>query len=249
MYSIEERNNVQNSIIALAKNDVRITDCAIVGSESVQKQDVWSDIDLSFGFKNGSDISKILEDWNKVMGNEFNAHVLFDLNYRESIYRVYLLPNALQVDLSFTNTDKFGAITDKFKLLFGKSNEREQKQPPDQKTVFGYGVLYALKARCSIEREKFWQARYFLEKLRENLMILKCTIEQLNPFDGRGYDELPKKFLDRISKSFQASLKSSELKQSLQLLTGLLINEVKTLDNIGYKFERELEIISESRSL
>ncbi len=248
MYSIEDRNSIQNSIIALAKNDDRITDCAIVGSGSIEQQDVWSDIDLSFGIENGSDISNILEDWNNVMGNEFNAHVLFDLQYKESIYRVYLLPNALQVDLSFTRTEKFGALTDRFRLLFGKNNKREQKLPPDQKTVFGYAVLYALKARSSTERGRIWQANYFLEKLRENLMILKCTIDQLNPFDGRGFDRLPEDFLNKISKSMGTKLTSSELKYSLQLLTKLLINEVKILDKIDYKFERELEIISESGS-
>lgn len=245
MYSKEYRNKVQSSIITFAKEDVRITDCAIVGSESIGENDEWSDIDLTFGFNMEIEIPKILLDWNELMAKKFGANVLFDLAFRESIYRVYLLPNALQVDLSFTPTKHFGAITEKFKLIFGEEKNRNSKPVPKLNTIFGYAVLYALKTRCSIEREKFWQAHYFLEKFKENIMTLKCLSENLNPFDGRDYDNLSDLFLTRIQSSLIDSPNRYNLGESLKVLTEILINETKNNSEINYKFENELKQIAE----
>lgn len=245
MYSKEYRNKVQSSIITFAKEDVRITDCAIVGSESIGKNDEWSDIDLTFGVSMETEIPKILLDWNELMTKNFEANVLFDLAFRESIYRVYLLPNALQVDLSFTPTKQFGAITEKFKLIFGEEKNRDSKPVPKPKTIFGYAVLYALKTRCSIEREKFWQAHYYLEKFKENIMTLKCLSENLNPFDGRDYDKLSDSFLIQIQSSLIGSLSRHNLNKSLKILTIILINEIKNNSELNYKFENELKHIAE----
>lgn len=244
MYSIQDRNYVQNLIIELSKNDTRITDCAIVGSESVGENDKFSDIDLTFGVKNDINISQILNEWNDLMSERFDANVLFDLPYEESIYRVYLLPNALQVDLSFTPHKNFGAITTRFKLLFGQSSEREQKRPPELPNVFGYCVLYALKSRCSTERKKYRQSFHYLNELRNNLMILKCLTLKTNPFDGRSYDELPISFLNKIKRTLAKDVKQSDLNNSLKNLTTILTEEAELLNTLKYKFEDELKLIS-----
>ena len=244
MYSKEYRNKVQSSIITFAKADVRIIDCAIVGSESIEKNDEWSDIDLTFGVSAEAEIPKILLGWNELMAKNFKANVLFDLAFRESIYRVYLLPNALQVDLSFTPTEHFGAITEKFKLIFGKEKARNSKPIPKLKTIFGYAVLYALKTRCSIEREKFWQAHYLLEKFKENIMTMKCLSENLNPFDGRDYDNLSELFLAQIESSLIDSPNRNNLDKSLMVLTKVLISETKNNSRLNYKFENELKQIA-----
>lgn len=44
---------------------------------------------------------------------------LFDLMVRNSTYRVFLLDDWLQVDLSFTPAAEFRQASPKFKLLFG----------------------------------------------------------------------------------------------------------------------------------
>lgn len=245
MYSKDYRSKVQGSIITFAEKDERITDCAIVGSESIGENDKWSDIDLTFGVHEEADISQILLDWNELMAQQFEANVLFDLAFRESIYRVYLLPNALQIDLSFTPTKHFGAITDKFKLLFGEEKSRQSKPLPEPPTIFGFAVLYALKTRCSIEREKYWQAHYYLEQFKESIMTLKCLSENLNPFDGRGYDELPDLFLDQVQSSLIASPNRHDLGESLKVLTKILIAEIKDNGRLNYKFENELKLICE----
>ena len=245
MYSESERKQVQDLIISQARKDHRITDAAIVGSESIGTNDRWSDIDLSFGFSESSLLEELLNDWTRFMNSSFNANTLFDLEYRNSMYRVYLLPNALQVDLSFTPSKDFGAITEKFKLLFGKAKPKGHKSLPDENEVFGYAVLYALKTRCSLERGKPWQTAYFLNQLRENILVLHCLKENLDPFEGRGYDLIPL----NTKKALEPFLKSEMTNDGQWHILKSLILELHKIsaafESITYKFTSELHHISE----
>lgn len=245
MYTKAYRNKVQNLIISFAEADERITDCAIVGSESIGENDQWSDIDLTFGVDNEVEIPNILSDWNRLMSKHFGANALFDLGYKESIYRVYLLPNVLQVDLSFTPTKHFGALTKKFKLVFGKEKKRRFTALPQPKTIYGYAVLYALKTRCSLERGKPWQAHHYLEKFKDYILMLKCLSDNLIPFEGRGYDKLSNSFLKKIQSSLITSPSHQEIKKSLQILIAILISEFDNDTGIDYNFENELEMIGD----
>lgn len=243
MYPKKTRIEVQKQIIDFAKSDSNIIDCAIVGSESVGNDDKWSDVDLTFGYENDADVNQILRDWSKMMLEVFDANKLFDLSYKESLYRVFLLPNALQVDLSFTPSEHFGAITDNFKLIFGNQRKREFKSLPEINSIAGYTILFALKTRTSTEREKYWQAEYYLSKCRENIMILKCLKENLNSFDGRSFDELPPRFLQQIQNTLIDEPTKQNLENGLKSTIQILIEELSTVDNLNYKFIKELKII------
>ncbi|GAA0725756.1 hypothetical protein GCM10009430_31900 [Aquimarina litoralis] len=243
MYSKKDRIKVEKQIIDFAKLDSNIIDCAIVGSKSVGNDDKWSDIDLAFGYEIDADINQILRYWSKIMFESFGANKLFDMSYKESLYRVFLLPNALQVDLSFTPSDHFGAITDNFKLIFGNQRKREFKSLPEINSIAGYTILFALKTRTSIEREKYWQAQYYLTKCRENTMILKCLKENLNSFDGRSFDELTPSFLNQIQNTMINEPNKRNLENALKSMIHILIKELSTVDSLNYKFINELEII------
>ncbi|WP_299903316.1 hypothetical protein [uncultured Aquimarina sp.] len=243
MYSKKDRIEVQEAIINFAKSDSKIIDCAIVGSESVGNDDKWSDIDLTFGYENEADANQVLREWSKMMSESFDANRLFDISYKESLYRVFLLPNGLQVDLSFTPSKYFGAITDKFKLIFGQEKEREFKSLPEINLIAGYSILFALKTRTSIERENYWQAEYYLSKCRENVMVLKCLKESKNPFDGRSFDNLPNDFLRQMQNCLLIELSRVNLRTSLKNLIQILIKELSSINSLKHKFINELKII------
>lgn len=244
MYSKEFRSNVQDVIIDLAKRDKRITDCAVVGSEAISQNDDWSDIDLTFGVSDDVDITVILSDWNCIMAKQFDAHVLFDLPHRQSIYRVYLLPNALQVDLSFTPTKYFGALTKKFKLIYGNVKRQEIVPIPEYKTIYGYAVLYALKTRCALERMKVWQSYYYLGKYREYIMQLKCIEVNVDSKDGRGYGDLPTSFLTDIQQSLTSKMDTDSIRDSLSKLTKVFLRTTHNNQLTAYSFENELMLIA-----
>src|SRR5207249_4693131 len=101
------------------------------------------------------------EDWTREIEREFDVAHLFDLPYQSTMYRVFLLPNDLQVDLSFTPGREFGALTQRFELLFGTAVERPHFPPPSGRELFGWGAHHALRARLCIERGRPWHAEYW----------------------------------------------------------------------------------------
>src|SRR5439155_10510144 len=119
------------------REDPRVTSGALVGSLALGGGDAWSDLDLTFGLADDATIPEVLDGWTRQLEKEFQAAHLFDLPYQSTMYRVFLLPSDLQVDLSFTPGREFGAITPKFELLFGSAVERPHIPAPSPPELFG----------------------------------------------------------------------------------------------------------------
>src|SRR5262245_28110663 len=124
MFTVEQRQHVQDRILEMANADGRVVAGAVVGSLAIGDGDRWSDLDLTFGVNDAIPIRDVLEEWTKRIVGEFDAAILFDLPFGSSIYRVFVLPGCLQFDLSFTPAAEFGALAPTFKLLFGQAVER-----------------------------------------------------------------------------------------------------------------------------
>lgn len=232
MYSIEERKRVQDFLITKAKADQRISDAAIVGSESIGANDQWSDIDLSFGIKEGFSISKVIDDWTSILETECSAGQLLDVTYQNSIFRVFLLPNCLQIDLSFTPASKFGAITDNFLLLFGQQKETSKQQPPNPQDVYGYALLYTLKIKRAIERTRYWQAFHYLNTCRQYVQQLACLKHQITPFDAKGFDDLPLALLSNLQRTIPQSIEEEDLRMALDCIVECLITTSNDITNL-----------------
>src|SRR5262245_2345057 len=174
MYTIEDRNLVRERILQLAAADARVVAGAVVGSLALSDGDRWSDLDLTFAVADEYSMHDVLEEWTHTIREEFDAAHLFDLPSGPSIYRVFLLPNCLQFDLSFTPASKFGAVGPKFRLLFGKAVQKPHIPEPSAQELFGYAVHHALRARFCIERGRFWQAEYWVSATRDYALSLAC---------------------------------------------------------------------------
>src|SRR4051794_10331797 len=86
---------------------------------------------------------------------------LFDLPSGAIVYRVFILPNCLELDLSLTPVAAFGPVGKKVRLLFGKTSEQPEEPPVQAEELLGYAVHYRLHARACIERGRYWQAEYW----------------------------------------------------------------------------------------
>src|SRR4051812_39141631 len=100
MYTIEDRDRVRDRLIAKAEADPEVVAAALIGS-TVVGGDRWSDLDLTFGVAPGVAVEQVIERWTRDVVAELDAVMLFDLAVPPTIYRVFLLPGVLQVDLSF----------------------------------------------------------------------------------------------------------------------------------------------------
>lgn len=151
MFTPEQRNRVRERILELARSDARLVSGGLIGS-NVTGGDRWSDLDLTFGLAEGVKMEDVLRDWTSKLAREFDAAHLFDLPSGSTMYRVFLLPGNLQVDLSFTPQMDFGAIGPKFNLLYGRAVEKRWPAPPPAHHFFGYAVHHLVRARICVER-------------------------------------------------------------------------------------------------
>ena len=152
MFSIDDRNRAREHVLELASADPRVVAAAVVGSLAHGEVDRWSDVDLTFAVAEGVPVVDVLSDWTRDLAEELDAVRLFDLPSGATIYRVFLLPGCLQVDLSFTPVASFGARGPKFSLLFGTVVEIAHPPPPSADELFGLAVHHAVRARICIIR-------------------------------------------------------------------------------------------------
>jgi hypothetical protein len=162
VFTVEERDALREHLLRLAEEDERVVAGAAVGSLAVDGGDRFSDLDLTFGIADRVPVADVLNDWTRTLVDELDAVHLADLERGPTIYRVFLLPEALQFDLSMTPAAQFRPAGPRFRLLFGETaaGDSEASTPPLARELFGWGVIYALHARACIERGRVWQAEH-----------------------------------------------------------------------------------------
>ena len=155
MFTVEQRDALREHLLRLAEDDQRIVAGAAVGSLALGGGDRFSDLDLTFAIADHVPVAEVLNDWTRTLVGEQDAVRLADLERGPTIYRVFLLPDALQFDLSLTPAAQFRPAGPRFRLLFGETAAGEAPTPhftpglfvptpgvPSD--VFGWGVIYAL---------------------------------------------------------------------------------------------------------
>jgi hypothetical protein len=240
MFSVDDRNRVRDHVLHLAGSDARVVAGAAVGSLAHGEGDRWADLDLTVAVADGHSIHAVLEDWTRDIVAAFDAARLFDLTSESSIYRVFLLPGCLQLDLSVTPATDFGPRGPRFKMLFGRSVERPHPEPPSARELFGYAVHHALRARFSIERGRFWHAEYWISGIRDYALSLACLRRGLPARYGRGFDDLPVDVRDAFRGALVSSLDRDELLRALGCAVEGLLREGDEVRDLAAKVGSQL---------
>jgi hypothetical protein len=240
MFTVEERDRIRERILAMARADGRVVAGAAIGSAAHGPGDRWSDLDLGFGVGEGASPGEVLADWTPRLEREHGAVHLFDVASGAAIYRVFLFPGALQVDLSFAPAAAFGARGPKFKLLFGSAVEHPPAERPGAMHLFGLGVHHAVRARFCIERGRPWQAQHWISELREIGLTLACRRRGLEMREGRGYDELPPEVLKPFEDTLVRSLDRAALLRTLGRAIDGLLREAGDVRALAVKVEGDL---------
>jgi len=182
-----------------------------VGSLAVDAGDRYSDLDLTFGVAAGVPIVTVLDEWGRMLAEELDAVHLADLGRGPTTYRVFLLPNALQFDLSMTPAAEFRPAGPRFRLLFGETvGDATEPTPPDAGDLFGWGVIYALHARACMERGRVWQGEHYIGAVRDHALSLACLREGQRADQADTTTSPPRRSRDsRTSTSAHSSLTRS----------------------------------------
>jgi len=168
----------------------------------------------------------VLDDWTSTLVDELDAVHLVDLARGPAIYRVFLLPELLQFDLSMTPAAHFRPAGPRFRLLFGETaGEAVLSAPPAAEDLFGWGVVYALHSRACIERGRVWQAEHYVGAVRDHALSLACLREGLPAVQARGYDDLPPEIRTRFAHTHIASVEPGALRRALAASVRELMRE------------------------
>jgi hypothetical protein len=238
VFTVEQRDALREHLLRLAEEDERAVAGAAVGSLAVDGGDRFSDLDLTFGVADDVPVADVLDDWTRTLVDELDAVHLADLQRGPTIYRVFLLPDALQFDLSMTPAARFRPAGPRFRLLFGETVPDEPEgstpkapgglfipTPAIAGDLFGWGVIYALHARACIERGRFWQAEHYVGAVRDHALSLACLREGLPPVQARGYDDLPTEALARFDAAHVGALEPGALRAALAASVRELMRE------------------------
>lgn len=223
---VQYRTDVIERLTERALADRRIVAAAAVGSTAVGG-DRWSDVDLTFAVATGSTVDEVLADWTRDVVADFDAAELFDVTAGATIYRVFLFPGVLQVDLSFAPAEGFAPRTPRFRLLFGEAGEFVESVSAPPPGEFGLGVHHLIRVHVCIERNKPVQAEYWLHQARDVALTLACRRLGLNTQYGRGFDDLPATVVDPLMSALATDLGPAELRRALGVATEGLLREAE----------------------
>ena len=216
MFTVEQRDALRDRVLRLADADDRVVAGAAVGSLALGGGDRFSDLDLTFAIADDVAVGLVLDDWTSKLVDEDGAVQLADLERGPTIYRVFLLPDALQFDLSMTPAAVFRPAGPRFRLLFGQTaGDTAAPTPPAVGDLFGWGVIYALHARACIERGRLWQAEHYVGAVRDHALSLACLRSGVPAVQARGYDDLPDETLARFAGTHVEGLEPAALRSAL----------------------------------
>jgi hypothetical protein len=238
VFTVEQRDALRERLLRLAEEDERVVAGAAVGSLAVDGGDRFSDLDLTFGIADYVPVAAVLQDWTRMLIDELDAVHLADLERAPTIYRVFVLPDALQFDLSLTPAAQFRPAGPRFRLLFGETAPEEPEVPTPRvvggifistpavaQDLFGWGVIYALHARACIERRRVWQAEHYVEAVRDHALSLACLREGLPAVQARGYDDLSAETLARFEDAHVGAIEPAALRAALAASVRALMRE------------------------
>jgi hypothetical protein len=217
---------VRERVFELARADTRVTGGALTGSAVVGAEDLWSDVDTSFGIADGVDPEAVLADWTDRLDRDLGVLHHWDLRAAPTIYRVLLMPGGLELNIAVTPAAEFGAQGPKFRLVFGESVERPPAPLPSFDEMIGFAWLYAVNARTAIERGKLWQGEHLVSALRDQTLALACVRLGEPPEYARGVDRLPREVLAPYERALVRSLGPEDLRRALAVATELFLSEV-----------------------
>ena len=238
MFTVEQRDALRERLLRLAEGDERVVAGAVVGSLAVDGGDRFSDLDLTFGIADHVQVADVLDDWTRTLIEELEAVQLADLEREPAIYRVFLLPDALQLDLSMRPAAQFRSGGPRFRLLFGETASDESEAgtaevagdlflptPAVAGDIFGWGVIYALHARACIERGRVWQAEHYVGAVRDHALSLACLRQRLPAVLARGYDDLSAESVARFEDAHVGAVEPEALRAALAASVLALMHE------------------------
>ncbi|HKT02653.1 MAG TPA: nucleotidyltransferase domain-containing protein [Rugosimonospora sp.] len=228
MLSARERDEVRQRLLHLAREDPAIAGAALTGSHAAGRADRWSDIDLVLGVDGPP--AAAMQTWTRRLYGDFGAVHHWDLPSGPAVYRVYLLPGGLEVDIAFTPASAFGPRGRTWRTVFGQARGVEPDAPPDADELAGRAWHSALHAWTCIQRQRWWQAEYWIGALRGQVLALACRRLGHPTGYAKGAHLLPPELTAPLEATLVRALDGAELTRALRAATTAFAEELPRTD-------------------
>jgi hypothetical protein len=230
VFAVEERDRVREGLVELARTDDDVIGAAYVGSYAADGGDRWSDIDLTVGVK--GDLGPVIERWTGWLYKDFGAVHHWDLPAGAAVFRVFLLPRLLEVDIGFRPAADFGPRGPNWRTIFGEAGEARYASPPELDQVVGFAWHHLIHARVCIERKRPWQAEYWISQTREQLFALACLRLGRHTGFTKSVHLLPAEETAWLEPTLVGSLIEAELRRAWEALAHAFKVEVMRADPV-----------------
>ena len=232
MFTSDQRDGVRRQLLGLAEKDPRITGAAVTGSAADGREDRWSDIDLFFGVADDVALETVVSDWTDHLYGELAALHHFELKVPAAVYRAFLLPSCLEVDLGFTPAGRFGPRGPQFREVFGEAAPPPPAVAPDPAHRIGLAWHHVLHARSCVERGRHWRAEYWISGIRDQTLALACLrFGEPTEYATRA-DVLPSGVTGELEDALVRSLAPEELRRALRVTATHLLGELHATDAV-----------------
>jgi hypothetical protein len=171
--------------------------------------------------------------WTGLLYRDYGALHHWDLPSGPTVYRVFLLPGCLEVDLGFTPADRFGPRGPAWRLVFGaEAGEPPQAALSREGELIGLCWHHVLHARSCIERGKPWQAEWLVSGIRDHVLALAALRLGHPTSFAKGADLVPPEVTEPLEAALVRSLEPAELRRALAAAAGAVLAELRRTDPV-----------------
>lgn len=228
MFTVEQRDAVRAWLLAHAEDDEAIAGAAFTGSHAVATGDRWSDTDLVLAVR--GDLADTVARWSRWIEDEFGIRHSWDLTSGASVVRVFLLPEWIELDLTFAPERDFGPRGPQWHTIFGEPGIVEPFPAPDRELVFGLLWHHCLHAWICLRRQRWWQAEHWISAARDHLITLACLRLDLPAAYAKGAHLLPDEVTRALEQTLVRELTETELGRALTAVVTAAMTELKRSD-------------------
>jgi hypothetical protein len=236
VFTVEDRDRVRERLLSLAAADSAVGAAAVTGSYAAGASDRWSDIDLVLSVDGPLDAA--LARWTALLYRDFAARHHWDLPAGGTVYRVFLLPAWLEVDLAFAPAEEFGPRGPHWRVVYTRAEGGTPEPTGDsgpttvceRDRLAGLAWHHALHAQVSVERHRGLQAEHWIGALRTQVIALACLRLGYPTAYAKGAHLLPAELTSPLEATLVRSLDATELRRALGAAVAALAAELERTD-------------------
>jgi hypothetical protein len=227
VFSQGQRSAVRDRLVDRARDDPGVFAAAFTGSRATGAEDRWSDVDLVLGL-DGAVAAQTVAAWTSWLHADLNALHHWDLPTGDArTVRVFLLPNWLELDITFAPGEAFGAHGPEWQLVFGVDRRLATFPSPDENTVAGLGWHHLLHAYVAIRRQRWWQAEHWISATRNQILTSAALRSGVPSSYARGAHLLPDEVTAPLADTLVRNLSEYELSRALAAVATAYLTEVR----------------------